>query len=66
MKYVLSFGQIYRMSDRNFRKLCRDGIEGNVADNWDYYGAKKVADDSENITDWEPDDYESALRLMNV
>lgn len=64
MKYISTYGTVYRLSDRNFRKFCRDGMEGNLADNFDYYSARKIAEDVEVITDWEYDDFRSALGLM--
>jgi hypothetical protein len=60
MRYVMQYGHLFKLSERMFRRLMRDGMNGNIAGNWEYYGAKLLATDVESITDWTEDDYEFA------
>ncbi len=62
MRYVTQWGELYRLSDRNYMRMLRDGKDG-ILRTWNEYGAKKLASECPNITDWYEREFESALRL---
>jgi hypothetical protein len=62
MRYVTQYGELYRLSERSYLRMLRDGRDG-VLRTWADYGAKKLANECENVTDWERREFESALKL---
>lgn len=62
MRYVTQWGELYRLSERNYLRMLRDGKNGTLQ-TWDGYGAKKLASECPNITDWYEREFEAALKL---
>ena len=58
----MQYGELYRLSNRNYRRMLRDGKTGELL-TWTEYGAKKLSDDVENVTDWEQREFAAALDL---
>lgn len=62
MRYVMQFGELYRLTNRNYLKMLRDGTRGTLKP-WEEYGAKRLAADVESVTDWGELEFVAALRL---
>lgn len=62
MRYVTQYGELYRLSERNYLRMLRDG-RNDAIQVWEHYGAKKIAVNVDNVTDWEQREWENALKL---
>lgn len=62
MKYFIKDGTFYQMSDRHWKKFCKEMAHGNDA----ILNAKMLEFDVKDITSWDREDYSKEVGMKEV